>query len=149
MRLSVLFTHDILLLLPTYKNDNSNRFAYLGNDYKTPFQARKAIEEAYERAQKEHPERFEKKSRIDVRELPYEDSSEFYPTPDSLIGKMLSGIDWTKIETVLEPEAGKGDLVQAVKKAYKKHCYNERNLDIDCIEKIFICSTFCAVKGFV
>lgn len=37
----------------------------------------------------------------------------FYPTPPDLAEKLLAGIDWTMIETVLEPSAGKGDLVWA------------------------------------
>ena len=35
----------------------------------------------------------------------------FYPTPDDLAAKLLEGIDWKRIETVLEPSAGKGNLV--------------------------------------
>ena len=118
----------------TYKNDSSDQFEYLGNNYNSPYQARRAVETAYEKALKEHPERFRSKSSQNIQELPLGDASEFYPTPNSLIGKMLSGIDWTRIETVLEPEAGKGDIAHAIKKACKKRYY-ERILDIDCIEK--------------
>lgn len=54
----------------------------------------------------------------------------FYPTPESLIDKMLSGIQWDEMQTVLEPSAGKGDIAKAI--ALKKP-YNHP-LDIDCIE---------------
>ena len=38
----------------------------------------------------------------------------FYPTPETIANKMLEGIDFTFIQTVLEPSAGKGDLIAAV-----------------------------------
>lgn len=40
--------------------------------------------------------------------------TEFYPTPPNLIDKMLDSIDMNHINTVLEPSAGKGNLVRAV-----------------------------------
>ena len=61
---------------------------------------------------------------------------EFYPTPKPLIGKLLAGIDFREIESVLEPSAGKGDIVATVVKcmdiAHRRtgmeHC------TIDCVE---------------
>ena len=41
-----------------------------------------------------------------------EQTSEFYPTPQSLVEKMLQGIDWAYIHTILEPSAGKGDILR-------------------------------------
>lgn len=41
---------------------------------------------------------------------------EFYPTPESLLSKVFSGMDWNKIQTVLEPSAGKGDIVDYLQK---------------------------------
>lgn len=35
----------------------------------------------------------------------------FYPTPPQLAEKLLEGIDWDYVENVLEPSAGKGNLV--------------------------------------
>lgn len=60
---------------------------------------------------------------------------EFYPTPEALAQKMLEGINWHYIETVLEPSAGKGDLVVAITKATRglSRYYNRYN-DIDVIE---------------
>lgn len=57
----------------------------------------------------------------------------FYPTPPELADKLLAGIDWRYIENVLEPSAGKGDLVKAAaQKAYGRS-YN-RSLSVDCVE---------------
>ena len=60
----------------------------------------------------------------------------FYPTPLPLAEKLLSGIDWHYIENVLEPSAGKGNLVDAVVRLYRRQVseYNRAHLDIDCIE---------------
>lgn len=61
---------------------------------------------------------------------------EFYPTPPHIINKMLEGIDFTKIETVLEPSAGKGDIVEAVVSKFQTSSYrrDKENGDIDVIE---------------
>lgn len=60
-------------------------------------------------------------------------AEEFYPTPKSLYDKMTLGIDWKKVQTVLEPSAGRGDLVEYVKSSYRSALWNE-DVDIDCIE---------------
>ena len=44
-----------------------------------------------------------------------EQTSEFYPTPADLVEKMLQGIDWDFIHTILEPSAGKGDILRVRK----------------------------------
>lgn len=68
----------------------------------------------------------------------------FYPTPEALADKLLEGIDWRFVQSVLEPSAGKGDLAKAV----VNHLHTERYwrgslndavkaakaCDIDCIE---------------
>lgn len=66
----------------------------------------------------------------------FNNNPDFYPTPKKLIDKMLSGIDFTKINTVLEPSAGKGDIVETVVNKFKYARYYNRNesYDIDCIE---------------
>lgn len=61
-------------------------------------------------------------------------STEFYPTPQDLIDRMLSGIDWGLIKTVLEPSAGKGDLALAIHDRSQSHRYRDTSVDIDCIE---------------
>ncbi len=68
---------------------------------------------------------------------------QFYPTPKSLSDKMLSKIDFSKVKSILEPSAGKGDLCDAVK-AYKIKCFEKEYgegtakgnvlLLIDCVE---------------
>jgi hypothetical protein len=70
--------------------------------------------------------------------------SEFFPTPPKLISRMLAGIDWGEVTTVLEPSAGKGDI--AAKIALRllhanENSYRYRNWDeadakgaIDCVE---------------
>lgn len=64
-------------------------------------------------------------------------NNDFYPTPKTLIHKMLEGIDFRMINTVLEPSAGKGDIVDQVKDKlkYSKTGYNRTDkYDIDTIE---------------
>ena len=64
-----------------------------------------------------------------------EGKDQFYPTPDSVAGKMLAGLDWNMIESVLEPSAGKGNLVLAVIKAnWAATRRNRDRIKIDCIE---------------
>ena len=62
----------------------------------------------------------------------------FYPTPETLANKMLEGIDFTCIQTVLEPSAGKGDLIAAVQKAKNrlKYSFEDRFSDIDAVTPI-------------
>ena len=67
----------------------------------------------------------------------FKDNSDYYPTPKSLIYKMLLGIDFKFIQSVLEPSAGKGDLVETIldKFKYAFGGYNRKEkYDIDCIE---------------
>lgn len=54
---------------------------------------------------------------------------ELYPTPDKIIEKMLSGVDLNYVKTILEPSAGKGNLVKGIKNRAQY-----QNLDIDCVE---------------
>lgn len=63
-----------------------------------------------------------------------EQTSEFYPTPPSLVEKMLEGIDWRYVETILEPSAGKGDILREIARKNKETRYSERKFDVDCIE---------------
>lgn len=56
--------------------------------------------------------------------------SEFYPTPAALARKMINGIDWDCIQTVLEPSAGRGDILKVMAKELDAKTMPE----IDCIE---------------
>ena len=62
-----------------------------------------------------------------------EETSEFYPTPPSLIKKMLEGMEWQYIRSILEPSAGKGDILREIAKAEKTFRYESR-FEVDCIE---------------
>ena len=39
---------------------------------------------------------------------------EFYPTPRNLLNKMFEGVNLYKVHTILEPSAGKGDIVKYI-----------------------------------
>lgn len=58
---------------------------------------------------------------------------QFYPTPRALADKMLENLDMNYVHSVLEPSAGKGDLVAAIARK-SRACYRHRDLDVDCCE---------------
>lgn len=66
----------------------------------------------------------------------FTDNKDFYPTPQNLIDKMLFDIDFSMIKSILEPSAGKGNIVEALKKKeeIRSYGYNKYQFDIDCIE---------------
>lgn len=67
----------------------------------------------------------------------FEDNRDFYPTPEAVIEKMLSGVDFSMVQSVLEPSAGKGDLAEGITKIFERRTYSRwggRKLDLDCIE---------------
>lgn len=41
---------------------------------------------------------------------------DFYPTPQNLIDKMLCDLDFKIISSILEPSAGKGNIIEELKK---------------------------------
>lgn len=63
---------------------------------------------------------------------------EFYPTPQKLIDQMTSKIDFRTIKTVLEPSAGKGNIVESVfnkmRFAHSNYKATIKDFDIDTIE---------------
>ena len=59
-----------------------------------------------------------------------ESDHEFYPTPPEIAGKLLAAVDWNRVETILEPSAGRGDLLEY---AIRRNGYRQGR-DIDCIE---------------
>lgn len=64
-------------------------------------------------------------------------NDDFYPTPATLIDKMLEGVDFNMVQTVLEPSAGKGDLAEGINRVFKEKTnsrWNKRELDMDTIE---------------
>lgn len=60
--------------------------------------------------------------------MKFENVEEFFPTPRTLWEKISKGIRWNQVGTILEPSAGKGDMVEYIKDTIGVH------LDIDCIE---------------
>lgn len=66
----------------------------------------------------------------------FKDNKDFYPTPGAIINKMLCDIDFRMIQSILEPSAGSGNIVEAIKKKEKFYSttYNKFSYDIDCIE---------------
>lgn len=63
-----------------------------------------------------------------------EQTSEFYPTPQSLVERMLQGVDLDYIHTILEPSAGKGDILRVLAQKEKITYHRNRKFDVDCIE---------------
>ncbi|MEM4994954.1 DUF4942 domain-containing protein [Priestia sp. SB1] len=66
----------------------------------------------------------------------FNNNPDFYPTPSTLIHKMLSKVDFRKIQSVLEPSAGAGDLVEGIMKKFDltKNYHRTNKHDIDTIE---------------
>lgn len=81
-----------------------------------------------------------KKSFVPAAFLPAQDV-EFYPTPQDVAGKLFAGVEWRKVHTILEPSAGKGDLLHHLQCMQEKNRYRRTHFgpgyvkfDIDCIE---------------
>lgn len=68
----------------------------------------------------------------------FTDNKDLYPTPEKIIDKMLCDIDFSMIKSILEPSAGKGDIVEILKKKEeirdKYYGCQKYKFDIDCIE---------------
>ena len=82
--------------------------------------------------------KFSAAASADVKRLPASPDSEFYPTPSALAGRMAQFIDWKGVCNILEPSAGKGDLIQNVLKCAQKRTRNWRDEHflemVDCVE---------------
>lgn len=60
---------------------------------------------------------------------------QFYPTPPSLIEKMLSGLDLRTIQYILEPSAGKGNIIKGILDKHNMlYSWDRGKINIDCIE---------------
>ena len=59
-------------------------------------------------------------------------NDEFYPMPALLAQKMIEGIDWKMVKNILEPSAGKGDILKRV--AWNTKDARNKEFDVDCIE---------------
>lgn len=62
--------------------------------------------------------------------------SEFYPTPEDLVEKMIQLADLDYCHTILEPSAGKGDILRVIarKASTRFGRHGKQVLDVDCIE---------------
>ena len=75
-----------------------------------------------------------------ITEYTKTDSTEkgFYPTPESLVEKMLNAVHWGAVSSMLEPSAGKGNIaVRAVKRWKDENTSFWRSdtpADMDCVE---------------
>ena len=47
-------------------------------------------------------------------------SEDYYPTPEKLLDEITAGLEWEKIETLLEPSAGTGNICEYLKKERTK-----------------------------
>ena len=77
----------------------------------------------------------------------YNFNEEFYPTPKSLLNKIFEGVDWKQVDTILEPSAGKGDIIEFIQNSEEAHRYHH-NFEIDCIEKDPNLQAVLKQKGF-
>lgn len=77
----------------------------------------------------------------------YNFNEEFYPTPKSLLNKIFDGVDWKQVDTILEPSAGKGDIIEFIQNFEEAHRYHH-NFEIDCIEKDPNLQAILKQKGF-
>ena len=41
---------------------------------------------------------------------------QFYPTPEALVDKMINKVDWSDVTSILEPSAGKGDILAGIQR---------------------------------
>lgn len=79
---------------------------------------------------------------------------DFYPTPQSLVDSMLSKIDIRKVSHLLEPSAGKGDILDRFIEKYKEkfgRFYNKndlKNISIDAVEYDNNLSSLLKGKGY-
>ena len=78
-----------------------------------------------------------------IKAIETKKENQFYPTPRGLLEKILKDVEWKQVHTILEPSAGKGDIIDYLKaieeNGYYKTFRHERykadlNFDIDAIE---------------
>lgn len=64
------------------------------------------------------------------------DNKDFYPTPDDVIRKMCEKVKWDNVDNILEPSAGKGNIIKYIVKEYVNSYFNKtkRYFNIDAIE---------------
>ena len=59
-------------------------------------------------------------------------NKDFYPTTPSLIAKMISKISWSNVKDILEPSAGKADIIDYINENHSRYqTYNIKAIEID------------------
>ena len=59
-------------------------------------------------------------------------NKDFYPTTPSLIAKMISKISWLNVKDILEPSAGKADIIEYINENHSRYQnYNIKAIEID------------------
>jgi len=122
--------------------DGGRRLSYIHYTEKptnTLYAAKVALTKHAEAYYKAHTARQARQA--PVAYLPSIDA-DFYPTPSNVAGKLLAGVTWRGVETVLEPSAGKGDLIEHARSAKRgfyrritRYDYAENGkLNVDCVE---------------
>lgn len=118
-------------------NYDHEKIKRANDNAETIIAAKRAINEAYLTYRQTDTQ----SKKAQVKELPAGNSTDFFPTPSALVGRMLSRVNWKGLKTVLEPSAGKGDIAECIKAyangnvKYRGGYYSrDLNLDIDCIE---------------
>lgn len=75
-------------------------------------------------------------------------NKDFYPTSDRTIEKLLEGIKLNEVNNLLEPSAGKGDIVDYIINKKDRWGHRRYNIDIDCIEIDENLRYICQGKGY-
>ena len=60
------------------------------------------------------------------------ETSEFYPTPKNVVERMLEKINFKMVKSILEPSAGKGDILSELAKRLTIEYHTD--VEVDCIE---------------
>ena len=116
----------------TFRSDDN--FRLYSREQKTIAAMKREIVNSYEQAVSNNEIKTDSsKSPFDIKHLPQGDASDFFPTPKSICGQMIGCVNWSKVKTVLEPSAGKGDICDAMNDYMKHKRYGDR-IDTDCIE---------------
>lgn len=113
----------------TYKFADTHSYG----SYNTIIEAKRAFEKKWRENGSRIPQQ-KKEHKIDIKLLTGDINKDFYPTPSKLAGIMFGGIDFKNVHTVLEPSAGKGDLIENMLK-FRERDYDNNRIDIDCIER--------------
>ena len=112
-----------------YKKTSNNHYAYVTSA--------NCIMECKEKMIKHIREYGFFKDTNQSKDIPFHLTSkeeQFYPTPSKMVGLMYSFIDWNTVDTILEPSAGSGNLIENIPSIKKSKTRHSNNCDIDCIE---------------